>query len=109
MVSSSTKYKSDISHGEIADIQVISQNPEQLIGVRTSRVYSQIARISRDSRMQSEKAILVTVLEQSRIEITMNGKIVKKDPAFIKMTAHDVKKCFGKQVKKLPKESFFKL
>lgn len=90
-------------------IQVISQKPDQLIGVKTSRVYSQIARVSRDSRMQLEKVILVDALEQSRIQVIVNGKTVKKDPPFIKMTAQNVKKCFGKQVEKLPKESFVKL
>ena len=109
MTTFSTQPKIIIPDTEITPVQVVSQKPDQLIGVRTSRIYSQIARISCNSHMQSEKAILVDTLEQSKIQVFINGRSVRKDPPFIKMTAQNIKRCFGKQVDKLPRKTFIKL
>lgn len=109
MVSSRVKSKSAACPSNKITIKVIAQNPDSLIGVKTSRVYSQIARMSRDPRKQTERAFLITVLEESSVTTIVNGKTVKKDPPFVAMKAADVNKCFGKQVEKLPSASFIHL
>ena len=109
MVSSRVKSKSAARSSNKVTIKIITQEPDSLIGVKTSRVYSQIARMSRDPRKQTERAFLITVLEESSVTTTVNGKTVKKDPPFVAMKAADVNKCFGRQVEKLPDASFFHL
>lgn len=109
MVSSKVKSKAVIHPENRITMKVITQNPDKLIGVKTIRVYSQIARIGRDPRKQTERALLISVLEKSSVDLKVDGKIIKKDPPFVTMKAADVKRCFGRQVEKLTDTSFFNL
>ena len=90
-------------------MKVINQNPDELIGVKTTRVYSQIARMSRDPQKQTERVFLITVLEESSVKSIVRGRVVKKDPPFITMKAADIKRCFGRQLERLPDSSFFNM
>ena len=99
MIQSGIKSKSRIHAGNTVRPGAILENPDKLIGVKTTRIYSQIARVGRNPNKQTEKAILVAALERSRVEIVVDGKTVKKDPAFVVMKAHMVGRCFGKQIK----------
>lgn len=107
MVSSKVKSKAVIRPENRITIKVITQDPDKLIGVKTTRVYSQIARMGRDPRKQTERALLISVLEKSSINLKVDGRIIKKDPPFVTMKAADVKRCFGRQVEKLADTSFF--
>lgn len=95
MISSKTKSNIATHNGSRADNQAILQDPETLVGVKTTRVYSQIARMSRCPHKQAERALLIAALEGSSIKSTINGKTIKKDPPFVTMKALDVKRCFG--------------
>ena len=95
MVSSRVKSKSAACPSNKITIKVIAQNPDSLIGVKTSRVYSQIARMSRDPRKQTERAFLITVLEESSVTTIVNGKTVKKDPPFVREGLLKFKKLAG--------------
>ena len=107
MVSSKVKSKAVIRPENRITIKVITQDPDKLIGVKTTRVYSQIARMGRDPRKQTERALLISILEKSSINLKVDGRIIKKDPPFVTMKAADVKRCFGRQVEKLTDTSFF--
>ncbi len=93
--------------GEVIEIKAIAENnPEQLVGIKTIRVYSQIARMSRINNKPKEKAMLISALEDARVRINMGGKETKKDPRYIPMKASEVKLCFGSRVDKLHGDSF---
>ena len=107
MVLSRTGLKSVVRVGNTVTIKVLAQNPDELIGVKTTRVYSQIARMGRAPYKQTERSILIGALEDARVRLTVNGREVKRDPPFVVMKAHDVTKCFGRQLENLPETSFF--
>lgn len=88
---------------------IAEKNPEQLIGIKTSRVYSQIARVGRTPNQLKKRYLLISALENARIEIEVGGQTVKKDPKYVPMSAAMIEFCFGKQIKKMPKESFVRL
>ncbi len=107
MILSRTGLKFAVREGNTVTIKVLAQNPDELIGVKTIRIYSQIARMGRDPYKQTERGILIGALEDARVSLTVNGKTVKHDPPFVVMKANDVTKCFGRQLDKLPETSFF--
>lgn len=108
MVSCRLKSKS-IRSTEQSNLRSMLSNSNELIGVKTSRVYSQIARMGRNPGKQTERAILIDALERAILITTINGRDIKKDPPYITLTAQDVERCFGRQLEKLPGSSFFLL
>lgn len=91
-------------------IRVIAENnPKQLIGIKTSRVYSQIARMGRNPNKLTERALLISALEDASIKVRVNGRIIKKDPPYVPMKVDDIKLCFGKQFDRLPEASLVQL
>lgn len=82
------------------------KNPDEMVYVKTNRIYSQIARVSRDPLKQDERACLINVLEEARTVNMGKGKGLAKDPPFVVMSAGDVVKCFGHQIKVLPRKTF---
>lgn len=78
-------------------IKPMLKDPETPVHIKTIRVYSQIARISKNPNKQEERTLLIKMLEDSRINVTVNGKTISKDPPFITMKAQDVKRCFNIQ------------
>ena len=110
MVSHQVKLKTPKRALNNITIKSISEfDPNHLIGIKTSRVYSQIARISRHPNKQTEKALLISALDRACIKSNVNGKIIKKDPPYGPMTADQIKLCFGGQVDRLPASSFIQL
>ena len=69
--------------------------------VRTSKVYLKIAIMGRNPRKEKECHILISALEESCIPVKINGRIVKKDPSYIKMSTVDAQKCFGYTYKRM--------
>ena len=107
MVSLKTKVKSSSKkRGEIKIVQIAEQNPDQIIGIKTCRVYSQIARMSRVSNKHTEKVLLISALEDARIKVNVGGQTIRKDPPYVPMRAEHIKLCFGSRVDKLPYDSF---
>ena len=82
--------------------KIISESrPEKVYYIRTKRVYSQIARTSRNPKKKTECQTLIAALENASIVVIENGRQVKKDPPFVPMKAESVVKCFGKQIERL--------
>lgn len=107
MVTLKTRVRSSSTVGHrVRGVQITEQHPEQIVGIKTSRVYSQIARMSRASNKQAEKAILIAALESARVNVNMGGQTVKLDPQYVPMRVDQVKACFGLRAQKLPYNSF---
>lgn len=107
MVSLKTRVKSNSKKRCTIKIKLIAeQHPEQLIGIKTSRVYSQIAHMSRATNKQAEKALLISALEDARIKVNIDGQKIRKDPPYVPMRADQIKLCFGLRAEKLPYDSF---
>ena len=85
------------------------QNPEQIIGVKTNRVYSQIARVSRCPKRINERAILIKALESAIKEVNAVNKSIKTQPKYVSMRATDVQLCFREQLERLPNDVFVEL
>ena len=90
---------------EINICQVAKKNPDQLMNVRTSSVYSQIARVGRYPEKTKEREILVGALNNARRSQKFNGSVVITEPKYIPMKAKDVVMCFGNKVDRLWKNS----
>lgn len=89
--------------------QMAKKNPDQLVDVRTSSVYSQIARVGRYPAKARERAILVGALTSARKTQKFNGSVVIIEPKYIPMKAKDVVICFGDKVERLWKNSQIKI
>lgn len=89
--------------------QVAQNNPDQIVDVRTSSVYSQIARTGRCPSKTKETAILVDALNSVRKSKTVNGVVVTIEPDYVPMKAKDVLVCFGNRVDRLRKNSQVKV
>lgn len=101
----SVKKIDDHNYTKINVYQVAKKNPDQLIDVRTSSVYSQIARVGRQPAKTKERAILVGALNSARKLQKVNGTVVITEPKYIPMKAKDVVICFGDKVERLRKNS----
>lgn len=86
--------------------KTIENNPEQLIGIKSNRVYSQIARTGRNPHKRVERAILISALEQASEVKGVNGKKVRVNPLYVPMKAKEIQLCFGKRVEQMPESSF---
>lgn len=107
MAYSKTKTKPGVkSQDKIMISGIAEKNPEQLIGIKTSRVYSQIARVGRAPNQQKKRNMLISALENARIVITVDGHTIKKDPKYVPMSADMIEYCFGKQIEKMPRASY---
>lgn len=82
------------------------KNPDEMVYVKTNRIYAQIARVSRDPLKQDERACLINVLEEARTVSMGKGKGLAKDPPYVVMSAGDIVKCFGHQIEVLPRKAF---
>ena len=82
---------------------IAEKNPEQLIGIKTSRVYSQIARVGRAPNQQKKQYMLISALEDARVKIEVDGHTIKKDPKYVPMSAATIEFCFGNRIDKMPK------
>ncbi len=88
-------------------IRIANKDPESLIGVKSSRVYAQIAKTGRNPDQFSSREKLITALNTAITVKEMHGTVkVRKVPAYIPMAAKDVKICFGKEISRMPKSSF---
>lgn len=76
--------------------------PDKLVGVKVNQIYAQIAKMSGKEQYKHELLYLIRVLEES----AKNNDV---EPIYIPMKVSDVEKCFGKQLKKLPKTTFLEL
>lgn len=78
------------------------EDPDKMVGVKVNQIYSQIAKICGKGAYRRELLDLVNVLEESAEKY--NG-----EPIYVPMKVRDVERCFGKQIKKLPKTTFLEL
>ena len=86
--------------------KTIENNPEQLIGIKSNRVYSQIARTGRSPQKSTERAILISALEQASEVKGVDGKSIRVNPVYVPMKAKEIQLCFGKRVEQMPNSSF---
>ena len=86
--------------------KAIENNPEQLIGIKSNRVYSQIARTGRSPQKSKERAILISALEQASEVKGVDGKRIRVNPVYVPMKAKEIQLCFGKRVEQMPNSSF---
>ena len=89
--------------------QLAAENPDRLVGVRTSSVYSQIARTGRCPSKNDERTILVESLNNARKVKINYGKKVTVEPTYVPMKAKDVLKCFGRKTDRLTANSQIKV
>lgn len=82
---------------KVSICQVAEKNPKQRVDVRTSSVYSQIARTGRNPSKTKERKILVSALKRARKSRIINGEVVITEPKYIPMKAEDVVSCFGEK------------
>lgn len=85
---------------------VLEGDPNQVIGIRSSRVYSQIARTRRNPQKSEEQAILISALTNASSVKESDGKISRIDPVYVPMKAKEIRLCFGKRIKEMPDSSF---
>ena len=96
-----SKRSENKKYGKINIYQLAMENPEQWLDVRTSSVYSQIARTGRHHSKTKARAILVDALNNASKSSVINGKTVVIEPPYIPMKAKDVLICFGNKVDRL--------
>ena len=87
--------------------EAIENNPEQLIGIKSNRVYSQIARTGRNPQKSTEQAILISALEHASEVKRINGETVRINPVYVPMKAKEIQLCFGRRIEQMPDSSFF--
>ena len=80
-----------------------------MIGVKTNRVYSQIARTGRNPHKNTEHAILISALEHASEVKRINGETVKIYPVYVPMKAKEIQLCFGRRIEQMPDSSFIVL
>ena len=88
---------------------VLEGDPNQVIGIRSSRVYSQIARTGRNPQKSVEQAILITALNNAILVKAGDGKTSKIDPVYVPMKAKEIRLCFGNRTNEMPDSSFLLL
>jgi len=76
--------------------------PDKLVGVRVNQIYAQIAKMCGKEEYRKELLHLVNILEES-------AEKYSGEPIYIPMKVGDIEKCFGKQLKRLPKTTFLEL
>lgn len=90
-----------ITNERIKDM--IQEKPNDIFGVKTIRVYSQIVKVGRNPNKISAKKALIKALNASE-----NIPKKARDPMsakYIAMTGKDISLCFGDQITSLPEES----
>ena len=91
-------------------LQLCANNPEHIVGVKSSRIYTQIAKSGRTPELRSSRIALTSALADAREIRTSNGQItVGKEPPYVPMKMKDVKTCFGNDISRMPKTSFIAL
>ena len=110
MVSTKSRTRVRTSSKNSSIIRTITDSkPEQVIGIKTSRVFSQIARMGRNPKKRKERALLISSLENASVTVHENGQIIKKYPLYVPMKAYDVMLCFGKQLERMPEASLVQI
>jgi len=86
------------------------ENPEAMIGVKSSRIYAQIAKTGRHPEQASSKMKLIKVLGDSRKVTKSNGHVTLiREPTYIPMRAKDVQICFGEEIRRMPSGTFVEI
>ena len=107
MPSYKTMLKANLQTRNGSLITAATHTPDNLIGVKTTRVYSQIARMGRDPRKKAEHTFLINILEDASVQTSTNGKIKKIDPPFVVIKVREATKYFEQRTKDLQGSSFF--
>lgn len=88
---------------------ILLTNPEQQIGIKTNRVYSQIARVSRCPQKNVERTLLIAALETAIKKENKAKKMIEVQPQYVSMKAMDIQTCFHDRLDRLPEDVFVKL
>ena len=88
-------------------IKLNAVDPEKIIGVKSNRIYAQIAKTGRDPGLYKNRQQLIKIIKAAKKSRGLN-KTIKflPEPAYILMTVKDVTSCFGKDLRKMPETSF---
>lgn len=106
----SVRIRTQVKYEKNFKVSILAEKwPDQIIGVKTNRIYSQIARVGRNPKKKDEIKILISALDNACEYIEVGNRTVRKEPLFIPMKAKDVVFCFGNQVDKWPNTSFIEL
>lgn len=82
------------------DIVGLSEEcPEQEVGVRVSHIYVQIAKIRNNPTKRIEVQILLEALNNANHKKNMSSR-------YVTMKINDVIRCFGNDLKTIPKSTF---
>lgn len=73
----------------------------KIVTIKTSRVYSQIARMGRQPNKIIEKMVLINALERASTKMEISGRLVSMDPPYVEMESTDIKRCFGRRVDRI--------
>lgn len=73
----------------------------QIVTIKTSRVYSQIARMGRQPNKSTEKKVLINALERASTKKEINGRIVSMEPPYVEMKSDEIKLCFERQLDRI--------
>lgn len=91
---------------QLEDFDIVNMNkwfPEMPIGVSVSQIYTQIAKYTGNVNKKQELQILSRCLSGFDTEEYM------LEPKYVIMSVNEVDRCFGKQLKKLPKKTFINI
>lgn len=80
----------------------VKSDPEKMVGVRTSQIYAQIAKMGLSSRRKSEVEILIATIDAASSSLDV-------EPTYIPMTIANVEKCFRNSLKLLAPTTFVEL
>lgn len=101
----------DASHQKknIMIVEIIEKSPDKIIGIKTSIVYSQIARMGREQNKFAERKNLIAALEHAFANKSERRKIITREPEFVPMKASLIEQCFGSHLKRLPEDSWIEI
>lgn len=80
----------------------IKNDPGKMVGVRTSQIYAQIAKMRLSSGRKAEMQILITAIDAASSSLNV-------EPTYIPMTIANVEKCFRRSLKLLAPTTFVEL
>ena len=77
--------------------QFARMDPSATVMVKSSAVLGRMAQLGRLTQKKEEYEILNNILARSAYEVKQSGKTIKRVPQYIKMSASEVERCFGKR------------
>lgn len=90
--------------------EVLLLDPETEVGVKSSRIYAQIAKTGRKPELLSTRIALISALNSASITHGSTGHATTKmAPEYVRMTVSDIKACFGDEISKMPTASFIEI